>query len=136
MRRVRLAVALAAVIAAALLPAAGVVQQLASSPDWDRPRDDPISAFERRYAPLRAALGGETVIGYLAPTAGDSPAARAHFYMSRYALAPVQVVDGIEPSLVVADGIADRQRLPPELAVRRDFGDGLLLLERRERLPP
>lgn len=134
--RARLSVALGCVVAAALLPAFGVFQQLVSSPGWYRLRDDPISAFERRYAPLRAALGSERVVGYLAPVAQDSPAARAHFYMSRYALAPVQVVDGTEPSLVVADGIAESSRVPAELTVRRDFGGGLLLLERPQRRQP
>jgi len=132
MMQLRRAAALAVIVATALLPAVSVLLQLEATSDWYRLRDDPMSVFDRRYAPLRTALGSQTVVGYLAPTTQDSPAGRAHFYMSRYALAPVQVVEGIEPTLVVADGVIDRSRLPGEFSVRRDFGGGLLLLERTE----
>ena len=136
MRRVRIAVAVGGIAAAALLPALVIVQQLAASPNWYRPGEDSISAFERRYAPLRAALGTTTVVGYLPAASQDSAEARAQFYMSRYALAPVQVVDGLDAALVVADGVTDRGRLPAAFSVRRDFGRGLLLLERTGSPPP
>ena len=127
MTRVR--VALAAVIVAALLPAAGIFMQVASNPEilgWRN--DDPISTFERHVAPLREVLRGEQVVGYLAsPQIANRT---EHLYILRYALAPVQVVDDTDLLLVVADGVADAQRLPPTLRVRRDFGDGLFLLER------
>ena len=127
MTRVR--VALAAVIAAGLLPAAGIVMQVASDPGilggW---RNDPISMFERHVAPLREVLRGEPMVGYLpSPQIEDRT---AHLYTLRYALAPVPVLDDTDLPLVIADGVAGGQRLPPNLRVRRDFGDGLLLLER------
>jgi len=124
----RVRVALAAVIAAALLPAAGVLVQVAVHPEVLRPRDDPLSAFERRMAPLREALGSERVVGYLAPSQNVDRV--AHLYSVRYALAPVKVRNKIDLPLVVADGVADAERLLPELRVRRDFGGGLFLLER------
>lgn len=126
MTRVR--VALAAVIAAALLPATGIFMQVASNPEILGWRKDPISTFERHVAPLHDLLRSERVVGYLAsPQIANRT---AHLYTLRYALAPVQVLDDIDLSLVVADGVADAQRLPPKLRVRRDFGDGLFLLER------
>ncbi|MEO8603444.1 MAG: hypothetical protein ABI629_12780 [bacterium] len=124
----RLRVALAAVIAAALLPSAGIVLQLAGNPRLLTWRDDPISAFERHIAPLRDALRGEPVVGYWA-SSPLIPNRTAHRYSLRYALAPVQVRNTIDLPLVVADGVTDPQSLPAQLRVRRDFGNGLLLLE-------
>lgn len=126
MTRVR--VALAAVIAAALLPAAGVFVQVVGNPEVLYPRDDSLSRFERHMAPLREALRTEQVVGYLAPSQTIDRV--AHLYSVRYALAPVKVLNDIDLPLVVADGVADAQRLPPQLRVRRDFGSGLFLLER------
>lgn len=126
MTRVRFG--LAVVIAAALLPAVSVFVQVATNPQTFRPRDDPISAFERQLAPLRETLRGERIVGYLAPA--QVPDRAAHLYTVRYVLAPVQVIDSIEEPIVVAEGVADGQHLPAQLRVRRDFGRSLLLLER------
>jgi hypothetical protein len=128
MRRLRIAVALTAIAAAALLPAVVLLLQLATTEDWYRAGTDSPSAFERRFAPLRDALRDQREVGYLAPDSNDSDALRAHFYMTRYVLAPVHVRDDTDASLIVAD--IGARGVPPELAVRRDFGNGLLLLER------
>jgi hypothetical protein len=127
-RMTRVRIALAAVVAAALLPAWGVFVQVASNPEMLRPRVDPLSRFERHLAPLREALGGERAVGYLPPSE-EAIDRVAHLYSVRYALAPVKVLNQIDLPLVVADGYAKGQPLPPQLRVRRDFGDGLLLLE-------
>src|SRR5262249_13742817 len=128
MRMTRANAALAAVIVAALLPAAGIFLNVAANPAILRRQDDPMSTFERRVAPLRDVLSSERVVGYLAPA--QIADRTAHFYSVRYALAPVQVLDEVDLPLVVADGVTDPQHLPSQLRVRRDFGDGLLLLER------
>ena len=71
-------------------------------------RDDPISVFDRRLAPLREAVRTESVVGYLAsPIIEDRT---AHLYAVRYALAPVQVRDDPNLPLVVADGVTHGQR--------------------------
>jgi hypothetical protein len=130
MRAARARLAMALLGAAALLPALGLALQLGGS-GWQTAADE-LGAFDRRLTPLRAALRGEARVGYLPP--GGSLGARggaAHFSLTRYALAPVLVVVGAEPGLVVADGVVDRARVPPELEVARDFGGGLLLLRRR-----
>ena len=124
----RLRLALAAVIAAALMPAIGILVQIASDPGIFRPRDDAMSAFERHLAALRETLRGEPVVGYLPPAQAVDRA--AHLYSVRYALAPVQVQNDDDLPLVVADGAADARHFPPQLRVRRDFGGGLYLLER------
>jgi hypothetical protein len=123
----RLRVALAAVIIATLLPAAGVFTEVVSNPSMFRRRDDPISVFDRRLAPLREFVRTERVVGYLPPPLIKDRA--AHLYSVRYALAPVQVRDDPNLPLVVADGVVYGQLVPEQMRVRHDFGDGLLLLE-------
>lgn len=131
MTRTRIAIALIAVCAAGLRPALSVFRQLAANDHWYRPAADSITAFDRRYKPLRDALSGQTVVDYREPDVGDSTAKLAHFYMTRYVLAPVQVAIESGAPLVIADGVKNSDQLPPELTVRQDFGGGLLLLERR-----
>lgn len=123
-------IALVCVIGAALLPAIGVVLQLIAMPDWYRPRDDPISSFERRFVVVREALRGEDMIGYLPPQTLDAAARRGHLYMTRYALAPTHIRESTKRPLILADLVADRSTLPSNFRVKRDFGGGLLLLER------
>src|SRR4030095_12086244 len=53
MRRARFIAAAACVVLAALLPAAGVGIQLATTANLFRSRDDPVSEIDRRYAALR-----------------------------------------------------------------------------------
>jgi hypothetical protein len=125
MTRPRLAIAL--VIVAALLPAAGVWLDVLRHPDMLRRRADPISVFEHRIAPLRGALRGSRVVGYLPPQHIEHSV--SHLYTLRYALAPIRVSQQSDLPLVVADGVSDRRLLPPLLRVRHDFGHGLLLLE-------
>ena len=135
--RTRVAVALTVLVGTALLPALGIVVQLAQAPGWYRSRDDTISAVERHCAALRDALHDATVVGYLAPPlSGNSAAQAGRLLVLRYTLAPVDVVADTDEALVVADGVPGRGRLPPGFVVRRDVGNGLLLLERREGSPP
>jgi hypothetical protein len=124
------AAALVIVVAAALLPAVGVFVDLAAHPQWLDAHDDSISAFERRYAPLRAALHDATAVGYVAPPSQDAATRTAYLYTARYTLAPVQVFEGMDQSLVIADGMPATSRIPPDFSVRHDYGNGLLLLER------
>jgi len=85
-RMTRVRVALAAVMVAALLPAAGIFTEVVSNPMMFRRRDDPISVFDRRLAPLRDSVRTEREVGYLASPQLEDRA--AHLYAVRYALAP------------------------------------------------
>jgi len=128
--QLRRAAATAALVATALLPAVGTLMQLSRPEAW-RPHEDDLSRFERRLAPLRAALSGVAVVGYVDPTGRDgTPAAIARLYMTRYVLAPVQVIQGVDQDLVVAIGTLEPNLLSRRFRVRQDFGGGLLLLER------
>ena len=130
MTRTRVAAALAAVVIAGLIPAFSVFMQLTSAPDW-QPAPDTISTFEQHYAALREAVRGQREVGYLPPPAKTPSTALSHFYLTRYTLAPVQVMVESPAPLAVADAIVDRSRLPADFTVRQDFGNGLLLLERK-----
>ena len=125
----RTAAALTAVVAAALLPTVGVLVQLASTSGWYLPHDDAVSVFERRYAGLREALRGVAVVGHLTAP-GSAEAQTANLYLERYTLAPTRVTDDTDPPLVIADGVSDRAHVPARYVIRRDFGNGLLLLDR------
>lgn len=133
MRRARFIAAVACVAFAALLPAAGVVLQLASTSDLFRPRDDPVSEVDRRYAALRETLRGERVVGYVPPVPPTTKAYNAYLVIARYTLAPTHVVYNTRQRLLIVDGVAGRSSVPPDFTVRRDFGDGLVLLERAAR---
>lgn len=124
--------AVAVLATTAVIPTFTIVVQLAQERPWEAVATDPTTRFERRLAPLRAALAGTAEVGYLPPAARtDMASATVHLYTLTYALAPTVVRDGADGPLVVADEVKDPRALPPELEVVRDFGDGLFLLRRR-----
>lgn len=129
--RVRVIAALAAVLFTALMPAIGVVLQVASTMDPFRPRDDPVSVVDRRYAPLREALRGERVVSYIPPVPPNVKAYRPYLVIARYALAPTFVVYETNRKLLIVDGPAARSSAPPDFTLKRDFGNGVQILERQ-----
>ena len=131
MKRVRVIAALAAVLFTALLPAIGVVLQVASTEDPFRPRDDPVSVVDRRYAPLREALRGERVVSLIPPVPPDVKAYQAYLVIARYVLAPTFVVYQTNKKLLIVDGPAARSSAPPDFTLKRDFGNGVQILERQ-----
>jgi hypothetical protein len=120
-------------VGAALLPVLSVALDLLQSglPAWREA--DAITAFDRRLAPLRTALGTRSTVGYLPPPAADAKDSAAGLYLTRYALAPVLVLEDPGQPVIVADGVRDPAALPSTHEVARDFGGGLLLLRQRSR---
>lgn len=104
---------------------------------------DEISVYERRFEALKSMLPSRGVIGYLGyrPTPGSTPeeanaAALQHFrryLLAQYALAPLLLVEGTAPDLVIGnfDGSAPVQP-PPGFRLLRDFGSGVVLYRRAE----
>lgn len=94
-----------------------------------------VTGLERRLAALRKALPQRGIVGYVSDT--DSV---GEFFMTQYVLAPVVVYRGTAfatftpgPILVVGD-FDSPANIPKVLAtngltVKRNFGDGVLLLE-------
>lgn len=132
-------VAVALVLLYAGVSAAQWVHRAAQWPS--EPGRDEISASDRRFAPLRSALPHGGVVGYVGDPepAGPTPrearaAALLHFrrqLLAQYALAPVVLVQGTGPDLVVGnfDGSA-APAVPPGFRVAAEFGDGVVLFRR------
>lgn len=126
----------AALILVFLLAIASAYTLLVSPPE---PGLD-VTGFEKRFAPLREALPQRGMVGYVS----DSDFI-GEFYLTQYTLAPVVVylypsgfaTSTPRPTLVVGN-FNSPASIPDVLArnglmVKRDFGDGVLLLEAEAR---
>ena len=102
---------------------------------------DEISANDRRFARLRSGLPAGGVVGYLGdpepagPTAREANAAALlHFrrqLLAQYALAPVVLMPGTGPDLVVGNFHGSTvPSVPPGFLLADDFGDGVILFRR------
>jgi hypothetical protein len=125
-----------------LYAGASTVQWLRRGAEWPaHASQDEISAYEHRFAELRALLPARGVVGYLGhpDPAGVAPreanaAALLHFrryLLAQYTLAPVLLTESTGPELVVGNfepGAAFPA--PAGLRVIRDLGDGLVLFRR------
>jgi hypothetical protein len=104
------------------------------------PASDPVSDFESQIAELRSAIPPRGVVGYVSdpPREGVTrEESRDHFrrfILTQYSLIPVVVQRGPAPDTIVGSfpppSSGDTVRVLG-LTVLRDFGNGILLLERR-----
>jgi hypothetical protein len=101
---------------------------------------DEVSAYERRLEPLRARLPPHGMIGYLSdpePARLSRSQSREHykkFILTKYALAPVLVVNRPTMPLVVGnfdDPVSAEQARHLGLELVTDFENGILLFRRR-----
>ena len=133
----RVCIALVVLVAVALIPTISIVAQLGAVLPRLWPRSDAITEFERRLAPLSAAVRDEAIVGYLSSSGPGQldPAELAEFYLIQYSLAPVIVVNNPRRPLVVGNAILDpsqpRLGVPEHLEILRHFGHGLVLLQAR-----
>lgn len=93
---------------------------------------DEITQFERRLAPVKAALPPRGVVGWTS----DVPQQKrqATFILSMYALTPLVVVDSTDPEMIVGvferpGGIEAFARAAGATVVR-DFGMGVALFRK------
>ncbi len=111
----------------------------------DSPWNDSVSIHEKRIEPLKAVLPPAGSVGYVTTVENERFFALersfqdvellGQFIATQYTLAPVFVYNSPEYPLVVGNFLSGppdpvflrRHRLVP----RRDFGDGLILFERR-----
>jgi hypothetical protein len=95
----------------------------------DLPRDTPFGGWQ-----ATVSLRGERVVGYVPPVPSTTNKTyNAYLVIARYTLAPTYVVYNTKQRLLIVDGVAGRSSVPPDFTVRRDFGGGLVLLERPAR---
>ncbi|UCC71612.1 MAG: hypothetical protein JSV86_14665 [Gemmatimonadota bacterium] len=93
---------------------------------------DRASRHEARFAPLREQLPARGVVGYasdgLAAGSFTSLEAMQDYFLTQYSLAPLIVVRGADPPLVVGNFRTAQSALPEGTTVLRDLGDGVVLL--------
>ena len=98
------------------------------------PSPDGVTEFDGRFAVLRGMLPPKGIIGYMTDpdTTPADTNARAEYYLTQYALAPVLVVNSSQQRFVVGNfhravttgGLRDRG-----FKSLREFGNGIVLLE-------
>ena len=101
--------------------------------------------YERRFAEVVEIASPGLVAGYvtdkLGPGGFTDPIALQEFFLAQYAVAPIILLRGTEPALVIgnfpdlSDTAAARRMvsLVGRLGLVRDYGDGVLLLGELER---
>jgi hypothetical protein len=99
-----------------------------------QPSIEEVVVHERRLEALKKSLPVSGVVGFVSDRARESERERRQ-RLASYALAPLLVVESTEWPLVIADFSnpdAAKQAIPPELKLRQDFGNGVLLFARDE----
>ena len=101
------------------------------------PAIDEVTAYEHRFRELKAWLPRRGVVGYFDGVRSGTPTidGSKRFFLAQYAIAPTLLVRDRDAELVIGNlplG-TDLVRIPPELELVHDFGDGLLLLKHRSR---
>ena len=100
---------------------------------------DLVTIYDRRFDELRSSLPDSGMVGYATDKEpqqvfSDSYAIQ-RFYLTRYALSPLIVVNDIDHKHVVGDFHDSPPRLEQYgekgLAVVKDYGNGVILFERR-----
>ena len=83
-----------------------------------------------RFAALRTALPARGAVGYI----GESSDSVAYYYLAQYALAPLVLDRSLNHELVVGNFPFSSPRFSTEdLQLVRDFGDGVLLFQRKDK---
>jgi hypothetical protein len=91
-------------------------------------------ALDDRFQELRAALARETHVGYISddgsPTSGYI--GTKNYNVTQYAVAPIVVEPGTTRDVIIGNFEKfDPRRIPGDLVIDQDFGNGLILLRKR-----
>jgi len=91
-----------------------------------------LEQYDRHFDELRSLLPPRAVVGYVGNQDQDE---LVNYLVTQYSLAPVVVDRSPEHDLVVGNfsspAFAVPPRVPTTLRIRRDFGNGLFLFEKR-----
>jgi hypothetical protein len=111
------------------------------------PREDVVSRSERRLEAVRSSLPARGQVGYVTyvepgkvrrndRTGEVDLTAQREFFLAQYGLAPLALVNSAAPEWLLGDfpdgSTAESARLE-RFRIVKDFGQGVLLLERRDR---
>lgn len=97
--------------------------------------EDELTALSRRYDEVKAALPPDAVIGYVAyrrpEVVLEDPRTRFEFVAARYALAPIMVLNGPRPGIVLGNfpnpRALARHEADPAFELIQNFGGGVAL---------
>lgn len=122
-------------LAAASLFAAGRLFLQVSDFYPTAPSPDGVTAFESRFAGLRAMLPAQGVIGYMTEPGStmDPTDAQAEHHLAQYALAPVIVTPAADRRYVVGNFhqvVTVGTLREKGFKLVREFGNGIALLEK------
>ncbi|MBL7070634.1 MAG: hypothetical protein ISS26_00470 [Candidatus Omnitrophica bacterium] len=100
---------------------------------------DVVTSYDRRYEAMRDSLPDSGAVGYITDKEpeelfSDSYAVQ-RFFLTKYALSPLIVVNGIDKEYVVGDfqgGTPQKEEYDKwGLSMVRDFGKGAILFKRK-----
>lgn len=93
--------------------------------------DEVAKRSDQRFAPLKAALPGSGVVGYIGEPGTN---ALADYYLAQYALAPLVLDHSANHPLIVGNFPTGPQMnaASEDLRLVKDFGDGVLLFARKD----
>ena len=101
-----------------------------------RHEPDQITLYEDRLAELKTVLQNQAIVGYVSDDEDRSDEEWMTYTRIQYVLAPIILVRGLKPNFVIGNfqyTQPDFEAYEKEnLSLRRDFGHGVILLERMD----
>jgi len=91
--------------------------------------DDIAARSDQRFSALKAQLPERGVIGYVGESGNSGT---ADYYLAQYALAPLVIDHSANHPLVIGSYPTAAPQFPEDLRLVRDFGNGVLLLARKD----
>jgi hypothetical protein len=103
---------------------------------YNRNEIDQITIYERRFIELKEYLQNHLVVGYISDYDDNSTEDGLSYTMTQYVLAPIILVRGIKRNFIIGSFHSTKPNIKAyekeNLALIRDFGDGVILLERMD----
>jgi hypothetical protein len=103
---------------------------------YNRNEIDQITIYERRFIELKEYLQNHLVVGYISDYDDNSTEDGLSYTMTQYVLAPIILVRGIKRNFIIGNFHSTKPNIKAyekeNLALIRDFGDGVILLERMD----
>jgi hypothetical protein len=97
---------------------------------------DQISRYEARFADLKAMLPASGTVGYITSEHLPPEHAKFHWGLTTYVLAPFRVIKSTESEVIIGNfpdfELTDSRDTIAHLTLVKDFGNGVLLLNRKD----
>lgn len=94
---------------------------------------DDVTIYDKRFEELRKVLPKRGLVGYVHDQTDELKTIQA-YYLTQYALAPIMVVHGVEPELVVGNfsysSAETEKSVPDNLIPIQNFGNGVILFRK------